>query len=1590
MKKNWHDLTFFDAPKEDPYDWWQAVPEAHDLSGKAAARYFSNILRAPVAWMHAPLDVVDVPEAQLGPGQVPHEGPPPGQEPTYFGMLGQAGRYMGESGYLGAEGSAEDPWVGQDLTPEILEHLLPIATELAVYPAGGRALFEGGMQMVEATEYVMGKAIAGYERLAAPIAEAYRAARLPGRLAKSQERLASLGEEAMRGVEWWRDVNEAQKLAMLDDAERQITHTLDWVESSMAAEDDMRMALGIDASPQTPRAPGPGAGPAEGPPAGIDRLGVAGGPRVEGRVEPGFGAMPESTAETLERVSTHEPSVMPGVEETADAYAYMDDVTRMQLEVMNQRRRATINSAMNRAKMRATTAQRELLNDLEAAGVDFAEADQTLSVEPDKFNRIKKGFEDNMREGIPPKLVTEIHDRRIPAILRDPRYKVKTITPKHVEKEFDAFRTEMMKDKSVKEVTIVGSATRGGSEKDIDILVELHDKAGKGHIERIAKGDDISVEASTAYWNIQNKMEDIGFIDYEHEMGGLDIFVVHKGKTHYMDYGGHPSEAVKPYLEEYPFPARDTAWGERQRKAMAAGLNDGLPKGSPARITPDEILQAHKDPNMREKLAKLMARRIRNKPYYKNREQGFLEMSLAMRLGEMGIGAVTGGAVDEENRLRGAIIGALVAFTLGTVLRYGKGLGQRGAVGGRALDDILRDAGFFDEEIRLGVSSERATDALAGKVFSGSDLVPVTEEMIAVKQAGLDEMLEKLAFAERELPKYTEELIGTSEASRFLWGDTRIANKSEIIPRLQEEVRKSQGAVDRYKRQAKRASESILGNERGEWNIRQMQEKVVREGEVEGPEVLRKPKHTKGETKARGARRDLQMKMFGKAEGSKMGRDGLRAWVRDTYGKGLSEMTEAEMVVADQDLTRRIALSRIFPEGQLDNAVKIRNIEDYAMELHGAKAQKKIDAAVRKVVGQHRDLQQLNEFELTGVLEILPKRFLRTRGLGALIRQPLAVEDVMNRMGSWGKYITRQVRRERRHTEYLWSKWYTPLREEIRGLTAAEMDEVVAALHPMEANARQVIVPQDPKLQSIALRIRQDLNEIGTLRTEIGDPVRLASGGERPFEMMDNYYPLHIPPEEMTSSILIKRRIIEHLMETGQAAGPSEALEIHQRFIQETITNRFGNLDYAREAWIEPEKFDLLRDLSRYYYGAAKRISRHKYYGATRPGGELPQNMHDWLNGLRQDVGPDEFVFAQKAMKRHFKHDAVDDAMSDMLKRIRSFETVAHMGLAQIMNASEPVHTAVFAGFHNFAKGFARAIRGTSRMDARELVARNAAAVGSTIRDLFGEAGGAGSLTSKFLKYSGFSPIEKWNRKLASHVGIQYIESIVQKLARNPTSPRLRRMLDEVLINADDVLRNGLDEETLIKGAMELSNRTQKRTGVIDMPMFMSHPMGRIVAMFKTFAYGSARLMTRDFLFAFRRNPERLLRLLVAFPIVGEIVGDVRNLATGNIRDTEGLARLAENYMYVGTMGILYDFMRSVQFGEGSIQGFMTGPVGSDIAGIMAGTYQWLAEGKGRKLGKQALRMLPPPATLLRGEGTQRAVFGEELFPRPTKKWQIP
>lgn len=554
-------------------------------------------------------------------------------------------------------------------------------------------------------------------------------------------------------------------------------------------------------------------------------------------------------------------------------------------------------------------------------------------------------------------------------------------------------------------------------------------------------------------------------------------------------------------------------------------------------------------------------------------------------------------------------------------------------------------------------------------------------------------------------------------------------------------------------------------------------------------------------------------------------------------------------------------------------------------------------------------------------------------------RNIVAVEDAISRMGKTGKDITRLISKNRVEEEVQAAKWIAPMVRRIEGFSDEELQSLVDVLH-RGGN------PINERVAQAAIAERATLNEVGAMREAISDPVLLRSGETRPFQMMENYYPILVPKEDMNA--------LRAAMRADELAAASAG---KRYFARRNIRDVFGSLDYAREAGYEPEVFDPIRDLTRYYYGSAKRITRHRNFGSRQ------EKVYKMLQQMRSEVSTDEHTYALKSIDRYFMHDAVDDAMSDFMKRLRSFETVTHMGLAAISNASQPVYTAVFTGFRAFAKGLLDMTRGMARADSEELVARTAAAIGGTIQDLVGEAGGAGSLTNRFLRVSGFTPIERWNRRLAAQVGMHYVRDTYRKLARSPNSGRLRRMLEEVGIDADGVLRAGLTSDDVVKGAVGVANRTQLRAGVMDLPYFMSSPYGRLWMMFKTFSYGAARLMVRDMF----RDPRRLARALVAFPLAGELVADLRSLATGKgLREREGLTWLLDNYAYVGTLGIAHDFLRSVQYGEKGVMSFMSGPIIGDLAAIADATGKMI-QGKPLKMGREVARRLPPPATLLRG-----------------------
>lgn len=133
--------------------------------------------------------------------------------------------------------------------------------------------------------------------------------------------------------------------------------------------------------------------------------------------------------------------------------------------------------------------------------------------------------------------------------------------------------------------------------------------------------------------------------------------------------------------------------------------------------------------------------------------------------------------------------------------KYGIGLKLYSGI---PLDQILSDAGFFAREIKEGVSKAKQKLAREGKVFSGSQLIDVTMDMIKAKQTELDTFLDIRSRAKAEIAE--EGPVYADTASKYLGSDARTAeSKGAFIRKLDDMITDRQWGVDRFKRQFARA-----------------------------------------------------------------------------------------------------------------------------------------------------------------------------------------------------------------------------------------------------------------------------------------------------------------------------------------------------------------------------------------------------------------------------------------------------------------------------------------------------------------------------------------------------------------------------------------------------------------------------------------------------------------------------------------------------------------------------------------------------------------------------------------------------------------
>ena len=506
-------------------------------------------------------------------------------------------------------------------------------------------------------------------------------------------------------------------------------------------------------------------------------------------------------------------------------------------------------------------------------------------------------------------------------------------------------------------------------------------------------------------------------------------------------------------------------------------------------------------------------------------------------------------------------------------------------------------------------------------------------------------------------------------------------------------------------------------------------------------------------------------------------------------------------------------------------------------------------------------------------------------------------------------------------------------------------------------------------------------------------------GKRKPWTARINYFPQYWDMRRLKTVLRTRREeIIRKIAETDKIP-MIDAEDKIRKFLIGVNERRGAGLQHERPDWI-PEfarMKDPMAELVLYINNAERRLTEAKRFGIK------DEKIKELISGIYDEGG--DAGFAKALFDRYAGKDIQESLWQDLSRVVNNFQVLTKLTFASIANASQPVNTLMFTNFKSFAKGFQRALT----QEGRDFALKTGAALESTIRQIMEEAGGAyGNWAQKSLKYTGFTATEKFNRILSANMGKVFVEDIVAKGMKRGSFKDIEiRALKKLALNPEKILANkGLSERELLTAGKLVSDITQFRHGAMELPLWWTSAGGRIVTQFKKYAYNQTRFLWENMVKeAGKGNLKPLLIFLTAFPVLGEMVGDVRALIGAKKRPSfkeQPIQRLIENISWVGGMGIALDYLRALRYRGGSFS-FLGGPTFGTVAGFGDAMGKliygppMLKEPLGAK--KEAKRQLEyrlkAPVQLLEGQvplfrAAKRQLFGSKdntgVFGTPKEK----
>jgi hypothetical protein len=435
----------------------------------------------------------------------------------------------------------------------------------------------------------------------------------------------------------------------------------------------------------------------------------------------------------------------------------------------------------------------------------------------------------------------------------------------------------------------------------------------------------------------------------------------------------------------------------------------------------------------------------------------------------------------------------------------------------------------------------------------------------------------------------------------------------------------------------------------------------------------------------------------------------------------------------------------------------------------------------------------------------------------------------------------------------------------------------------------------------------------------------------------------------------------KYLVESGQALGRSEAFWLLNRFRKRHI-RRQGSLEYSRQVDLPFYDPNPVRVLAPWVHSTSMRMAQIREFGQG----------NDLVNHLVREIdkaggnAPKARMMVDRVLRMIEEPDTDGAKLSRTLRALQGFK----LGLSAIPNVAQGALNSLLAS--DLPSTLAGA-KGLLTKKGRRFAMESGASLEGVINEMVQYAGGGDTglnqALSKFLKGVAFTATEQANRIFAANAGITYARRMLSRLKANPENGRARKVLEELGLDADALLKKGaIEGNDALQAAKKFSDLTQFRADPKDLPLFASSNAGKVFFQFKQYIYGQTRLLHREVVeeFAagrFGRGARALVVLGIVFPMAGEVIQDLRSLITGRKRPTKALERYFDDLGAVGSLGVLQDLFTSAKYGRAGE--WAVGPTGGEVIETIENATRDVQSGKPlsepRKsaLLKQAFRRIP-------------------------------